>query len=90
MFLLYLIALLSVFTYAPVQKIDSDVLYVHFTIAAITPVGNLARALFVALNVFQTSYNGDSLSTQPGDIKLYRGPILYLALQSVALFGMLL
>jgi len=90
MFLLYLIAILSVFTYAPVQKIDSDVLYVHFTMAAVSPAGNLVRALFVALNVFQTSCNGGSLSTDPGGIELYGGPILYLILQSIALFGILL
>jgi ATP-binding cassette subfamily A (ABC1) protein 3 len=90
MLLLYLIAIMSVYTYAPVQKINSQVVIVHFSMAIISPIGNLAWALFVALNVFQVSCNGDVISTNPGNIKLYGGPIVYLLMQSFALFGILL
>ncbi len=90
MFLLYFIAYLSVLTYAPVNKIDSYVNVVHFTIALITPAGNLVRSLFVALNAFSILCRDRSIASYPGEITLYGGPILYLTLQSVFLFGVLL
>ncbi|KAL8998402.1 MAG: hypothetical protein Q9169_002530 [Polycauliona sp. 2 TL-2023] len=90
MFLLYFIAYLSVQTYAPVNKVDSYINVTHFTIAAITPSGNLIRALFVALNIFSIDCKGRSIASYPGDITLYGGPILYCILQSIVLFGILL
>ena len=90
MFLLYMIAYLSVLTYAPVNKIDSYILVVHFAIATITPTGNLIRALFAALNEFQILCKGRAVASYPGDITIYGGPILYLVLQTFALFGILL
>jgi ABC-type multidrug transport system fused ATPase/permease subunit len=90
MLLLYLIAIMSVYTYAPIQEIDNQVIIVHFTIALICPIGSLTWALFVALNVFQVSCSGDVIATNPGAITLYGGPILYLLLQSLVLFGILL
>ncbi|KAI4263384.1 MAG: hypothetical protein L6R42_001463, partial [Xanthoria sp. 1 TBL-2021] len=90
MFLLYFIAYLSVQTYAPVNKVDSYINVTHFTIGAVTPSGNLIRALFVALNVFSIDCKGRSIASYPGDITLYGGPILYCILQSIFLFGILL
>ncbi|KAI9878284.1 MAG: hypothetical protein M1830_001384 [Pleopsidium flavum] len=90
MFLLYFIAYLSVLTYAPTNKIDSYVNVVHFTIALITPAGNLVRSLFVALNAFSILCRDRSIASYPGEITLYGGPILYLTLQSLFLFGVLL
>ncbi|KAI9803912.1 MAG: hypothetical protein M1825_001792 [Sarcosagium campestre] len=90
MFLIYFIAYLSVYTYSPIQKIDSNLNIVHYTIATITPSGNLIRSLFVALNVFTIDCNEKVLKTNAGEIGLYGGPILYLILQSVFMFGLLL
>ena len=91
MFLLYFIAYLSVFTYAPTDKVDDDLRIAHFTISIITPTGSLVRAMFVALNVFSTTCNGHTaIPSYPGQIDLYGGPILYLILQSFFLFGVLL
>ncbi|KAL8947554.1 MAG: hypothetical protein Q9222_006177 [Ikaeria aurantiellina] len=90
MFLLYFIAYLSVQTYAPVNKVDAYINIAHFTIALITPSGNLIRALFVALNVFSIDCTDRSLASYPGDITLYGGPILYCIMQSLILFGILL
>ena len=91
MFLLYFIAYLSVLTYSPTNKVDNYLLVAHFTIALVTPAGNLIRALFVALNIFATTCESQNfLATYPGDIKLYGGPILYLIMQSFLLFGILL
>ena len=91
MFLLYFIAYLSVLTYAPTAKVDDYLLIAHFTIALITPAGNLVRALFVALNVFATTcLEQNYIASYPGRITLYGGPILYLIGQSLFLFGILL
>lgn len=90
MFLLYFIAYMSTLTYAPPTKIDSYVNIVHFTIALITPIGNLTRAMFVSLNVFNLACRGRSIASYPGEITLFGGPIMYLILQSVFLFGVLL
>ena len=90
MFLLYFIAYLSVLTYAQADKVDSYILITHFTISLITPMGSLARALFVSLNIFSILCDDRSIASYPGKITLYGGPILYLILQSVFLFGVLL
>ena len=91
LFLIYFIAYLSVLTYVPADKIDNALLIAHFTIALVTPSGNLIRALFVALNVFSTLCTGDNaIASYPGQITLYGGPILYLIGQSFFLFGILL
>ena len=90
-FLLYFVAYLSVLTYVSADKVDNAILIVHFTIALVTPAGNLIRALIVALNVFSTLCTGhDEIATYPGKITLYGGPILYLIGQSFILFGVLL
>ncbi|KAL8737861.1 MAG: hypothetical protein Q9181_001303 [Wetmoreana brouardii] len=57
---------------------------VHFTIGLVSPIANVMRALFVALNQFTLLYGGTS---NPGTVELYGGPILYLILQ-IAVFGM--
>ncbi|KAL8961901.1 MAG: hypothetical protein Q9193_001617 [Seirophora villosa] len=90
MFLLYFIAYMSVQTYAPVNKVDAYINVAHFTIALITPSGNLIRALFISLNVFSIDCKDRSLASYPGDITLYGGPILYCIMQSIFLFGILL
>lgn len=90
MFLLYFIGYMSVYTYAPPQKIDSYVKIVHFTVALITPSGNLVRAMLVALNSFSTGCRDKKFISYPGELVVYGGPILYLTLQALALFGILL
>lgn len=89
MFLVYLIAYLSTITYAPVNKIDDYLLVVHFTVSAFAPIGSAVRALFLALNLFSTACDDSQLSSNPGGLLGYGGPILYLILQSLILFGIL-
>lgn len=81
---------MSTLTYAPPTEIDSQVNIVHFTLALISPIANLTRALFVSLNVFNLICRDKSAASYPGELTLYGGPILYLILQSVCLFGTLL
>ncbi|EXJ69985.1 ATPase [Cladophialophora psammophila CBS 110553] len=90
MFLLYFIAYMSVLTYSPIDKIDRNVDICHFTIAAISPVANLTRALFVALNVFSITCRDREFASYAGSMTTFGGPILYLILQSFLLFGLLL
>ncbi|KAK3316118.1 P-loop containing nucleoside triphosphate hydrolase protein [Apodospora peruviana] len=85
-FLIYLIAYMSTITYAPVNKIDDYLLLVHFLVSAFAPICSAARALFLALNLFSTACDGNNLSTSPGGLLQYGGPILYLIVQSVVLF----
>ena len=89
MFLLYFIAFMSVLTYAPTDKIDDYLNVCHFTIAAISPVANLTRALFITLNVFSVTCRNRDLLSYPGATTGFGGPILYLILQTFMLFGVL-
>ena len=90
MFLIYYIAYMSILTYSPIDEIDRNVNIAHFTIASISPVGNLLRALFISLNVFSITCRDRSFASYPGAITVYGGPILYLILQTCFLFGLLL
>ncbi|KAL9112316.1 MAG: hypothetical protein Q9227_003434 [Pyrenula ochraceoflavens] len=90
LFLLYFIAYMSILTYSPTNKIDRNVNIAHFTIAAITPIGNLTRAMFVVLNVFSLTCRDRHFASYPGAITVFGGPILYLILQSFFLFTVLL
>ncbi|KAL4817811.1 hypothetical protein BDW67DRAFT_159172 [Aspergillus spinulosporus] len=92
MFLIYLIAYMCVLTYASTDKIDSYIDITHYTIALVSPSGNLLRALFASLNVFSILCRGSEgreIASYPGEIGLYGGPILYLILQSIFLFVLL-
>ncbi|KAL7275518.1 hypothetical protein RUND412_001543 [Rhizina undulata] len=90
MFLLYFLAYLSVLTYAPVTQTNHVLNIVHFAFSAVTPIGSLIRALFVSLNVFAVICRGEQEASYPGEITLYGGPIVYLIVQSLLLFGILL
>ena len=81
---------MSTLTYAPPTEIDSQVNTVHFTLALISPMASLTRALFVSLNVFNLICRNRSVASYPGELTLYGGPIIYLILQSACLFGIIL
>lgn len=89
-FLIYLIAYLCVITYAPVQSIDSSILVAHFVISAFIPIGSVVRTMFITLNLFSVTCDGDQIQPNPGAMTAYGGPILYLIVQSVLLFAFLL
>jgi ABC-type multidrug transport system ATPase subunit len=83
---------MSVLTYAPTDKIDSYLGIAHYSIAIVSPSGNLLRALFTSLNLFSIlcrGAGGREMATYPGEIGLYGGPILYLIAQSAFLFALL-
>ena len=90
MFLLYFLAYIGILTYSPTEKIDAYILVAAFTIGSISPTANLARAMYIALNVFSLDCKGRVLQTNPTLLKIYGQPILYLVLQCVFLFSLLL
>ncbi|PGH09402.1 hypothetical protein AJ80_07677, partial [Polytolypa hystricis UAMH7299] len=90
MFLLYFIAYMCVLTYAPADRMDMLINVVHFTIAAISPMANLTRSMFISLNTFSILCKDKEVKSYPGEITLYGGPILYLIIQTFVLFGLLL
>ncbi|KAK4147444.1 uncharacterized protein C8A04DRAFT_9069 [Dichotomopilus funicola] len=87
--LLYLIAYLCVILYAPVHRIDSLLVVVHFVVSVIAPITSVVRALFVALNLFSTACDDRVLSANPGGMLLYGGPVVYLIVQTLLLFVLL-
>lgn len=46
--------------------------------------------MFLALNIFSTTCDGKQIASNPGGILQYGGPILYLIVQVLVLFGILL
>ncbi|KAF4781125.1 ABC transporter [Colletotrichum scovillei] len=90
LFLVYLIAYMCTITYSPVPKVDRNILVAHFVISAFAPIGSVVRAMFLVLNLFSTACDGRQLAAYPGGILQYGGPILYLVLQSILLFALLL
>ncbi|KAL4917969.1 hypothetical protein BDW62DRAFT_210883 [Aspergillus aurantiobrunneus] len=91
-FLIYFIAYMSVLTYAPTDEIDSYIDITHFSISIISPSGSLLRALFTSLNLSSILCRGPAgreMASYAGEIGLYGGPILYLTVQSILLFALL-
>lgn len=82
----YLIGYMTTLAYAPVTKVDSYFLIINYTISLMAPIGSVVRAFFITLNIFSTTCDGDSISTTPGGIELYGGPILYLIVQALVYF----
>lgn len=89
LFLASLIAYLSILTYSPAYNIDHDLRLAHFTIAIISPSANLCRALLLTLNEFSILCAGDATASNPAGIIYFGGPILYLIVQALFLFGAL-
>ncbi|KAF1973983.1 nod factor export ATP-binding protein I [Bimuria novae-zelandiae CBS 107.79] len=85
-FLLYFIGYMSILTYSPAYRIDSDLEIFHFAFAAVTPSGNILRTMLLSLNSFSLLCDGDEVASYPGAIDVYGGPILYLSMQAIVMF----
>lgn len=86
----YLISFLFIVTFSSASTVDKNILLAHWIVSAFFPIGSFLRAMFVGLNVFSTTCSGDRLQPNPGAMTAYGGPILYLIVQSVILFSLLL
>ncbi|WYZ43953.1 hypothetical protein EsH8_VII_000389 [Colletotrichum jinshuiense] len=89
-FAIYLIAFLYIITFSPATVTDRNILIGHYTISAFFPVASVCRALLVGLNTFSMACSGTGFYSYPGVLNAYGGPILYLAIQSIILFSVLL
>ncbi|OLN92788.1 ATP-binding cassette sub-family A member 5 [Colletotrichum chlorophyti] len=89
-FAIYLIAFLYIITFSPATVADRNILIGHYTISAVFPVTSVCRALLIGLNTFSLSCSGDGFYSYPGTLNAFGGPILYLAIQAMVLFGLLL
>jgi ABC-type multidrug transport system ATPase subunit len=89
-FAIYIIAWFYIITFSPVDVVDRNVLIAHYVISAIFPVGSLFRALVVGLNFNSSACDGDVLYSYPGNINAFGAPILYLSIQAIILFSILL
>ncbi|KJK91928.1 hypothetical protein H633G_04253 [Metarhizium anisopliae BRIP 53284] len=89
-FAVYVISFLFILTYSEAASLDKNILISHWVIAVIFPTGSLIRAFFVGLNTFSTTCDGDKLQSYPGAITAYGGPILYLAVQAILVFGVVI
>lgn len=89
-FLLYFIMYMSILTYSPAYRTMADLTAANFGFSVATPTGSLLRALLLALNEFSLLCEGTAVAPYPGAVTVYGGPILYLALQAMALFAVLL
>ncbi|KAL8689929.1 MAG: hypothetical protein Q9218_004507, partial [Villophora microphyllina] len=83
----YFGAYLGVQTNVGIGDLTSTLDRIHFTIGLVSPIANVMRSLFVALNQFTLLCGNKS---NPGAIELYGAPILYLILQIFVFFAILL
>lgn len=87
-FAVYIISFLFILTYSDPANTDQNILISNWVISIIFPTGSLIRALMVALNVFAATCDGFELQSNPGKLTAYGGPILYLVVQCVIWFSL--
>ncbi|CAM1501236.1 Fc.00g103980.m01.CDS01 [Cosmosporella sp. VM-42] len=90
MFLIFFIAYMATFTYTDPSDQSSTLNIIYFTIGLVSPVASLARSLYLAVNMYGIACRGRDFASYAGAIDVFGGPILYLMLQSLCLFGLLL
>ncbi|KAJ7347934.1 hypothetical protein DFH08DRAFT_1001291, partial [Mycena albidolilacea] len=93
MFMLYLGGYLLTYTYANPEDANGIIKAIHFSLSLLSPVASVTRAGIISVNLFSLLCDGGdsehvSSSALIG-INAYGGPILYLVLQSIALFTLL-
>ncbi|KAK9467470.1 hypothetical protein V1512DRAFT_223607 [Lipomyces arxii] len=89
-FLIYLIVYLSVNVYVDARIVNGALMTAHWVMALFAPVASLVRGLFLSLNLFNEICDGEHQYEYYGNINAYGGPILYLTVQIMVLFGGLL
>ena len=87
MCLAYFAAYLGVQTSVEAAGLEPALDKIQYTIGLISPIANVMRSIFVALNQFTIDCGHEAT---PGIMELYGGPILYLILQCFALFAILI
>ncbi|KAF2473758.1 ABC transporter [Lindgomyces ingoldianus] len=92
MLLMYFTGVMNIQTRVQAHKVNDDLALFNYTFNLITPIGNLTRALIVAMNMFSALCRGSPphMASYPGEFSLYGAPILYLLGQSLVMFGILM
>ncbi|KAH9920558.1 P-loop containing nucleoside triphosphate hydrolase protein [Epithele typhae] len=91
LFLLYTVAYFLARTYGDAVETQSLYAVIHFTVGLVSPLPSLVRASFIATNLFSLLCVGEVVTGPSlyGDIMHYGGPILYLIIQPLIYFGIL-
>ncbi|KAJ4299000.1 hypothetical protein N0V90_004244 [Kalmusia sp. IMI 367209] len=89
-FLIYFAIFMVIYTFNEASTQATTMNIVYFTLALFSPIVSLSRALYITLNVFGVSCRDKRLASYPAIIDLYGGPILYLVLQSIVLFAVII
>lgn len=82
----YFGGIIGISSSTPYADLESSMNALYFGLAIISPVVSLERTLTIGLQQFALMCNGHPASS----IYLYGGPIMYLAIQAVFLFALLL
>ncbi|ORY19028.1 ABC transporter domain-containing protein [Clohesyomyces aquaticus] len=92
MLLMYFTGVMNIQTRVQAHKVNDDISIFNYTFNLITPIGNLTRAMIVAMNMFSSLCRGSPprMASYPGEIGLYGAPIVYLLGQSLVMFGILM
>ncbi|KAK7418591.1 hypothetical protein QQZ08_011175 [Neonectria magnoliae] len=90
MFLVFFIAYVASFSYVDPSNQTSTLNIIFFTMGILSPACSLSQALYLTLNIFGVTCKGRHVASYPGAIDVFGGPILYLSVQSLFLFGILL
>lgn len=86
----YFLSFVFIISLSDPTRAQSNIEIAHYVVAFIFPVGSLIRAMLVSLNVFSQACNGSDFISYPGAMDAYGAPILYLAIQIVLYFSILL
>lgn len=88
--LIYLIGFFVTEVFAPPKHVENYAQAIYFGVGVIAPIFSLNRAVYVSFNFFNLLCDGNLSIRSPGHILAYGGPILYLVLQIVVLFLILI
>ncbi|KAH7304525.1 hypothetical protein B0I35DRAFT_401028 [Stachybotrys elegans] len=84
-FLVFFVTYMVILTYS-----HNNTLTISFYgLGLLSPVCNLARSVYLSLNLFGVTCRGRELAAYPGAIDVFGGPLLYLVLQALLLFSLL-
>ncbi|KAH8896791.1 P-loop containing nucleoside triphosphate hydrolase protein [Thozetella sp. PMI_491] len=76
--------------FTPAGSLQSTEDATTFTLGLIFPIGNVFRAILVGLNIYLAACHNNVQVAYPGSIYAYGSPILYLIIQIIFLFALLL
>lgn len=87
--LIYFLIYMVLITFAAAEQLQYNLNVLQYTLGLVSPSGNVLRAFLLTLNQSQLLCRGQAFVTYPGDITVYGGPILYLILQILVFYGIL-